>query len=99
MTASPQPSVMLVNPPWMISPGLCVGKSITMATTPVPNRISTNVPRNSATNSANNDALTTLHLPEQVPVPDREVVYQASRGCGNVSLELPLRAAADLKVM
>src|ERR1035438_1878912 len=52
VTPSPQPSVMFVKPPWMVSPGLLEGNSTTMATTPVPNRISTKVPRNSAINSA-----------------------------------------------
>src|SRR5579864_6054008 len=52
VTANPQPRVMLVKPPWMTSPGFFVGNSTTIATTPVPNRMRTNVPRNSARSSA-----------------------------------------------
>src|SRR5580692_3418418 len=36
----------------MVSPGFFEGNNTTMATTPAPSRISTNVPRNSAINSA-----------------------------------------------
>src|SRR5579872_1648839 len=53
VTASPQPIVMLVKPPCTISPGAPVPNSTTMATTPSPNRMSTNVPKNSAINSGN----------------------------------------------
>src|SRR5215469_11470066 len=51
VTASPQPSVMLVYPPCTISPGTPVPNSTTMATTPLPKRINTSVPRNSAISS------------------------------------------------
>jgi hypothetical protein len=48
---------MLVYPPWITSPGVVVGNSTTMATTPAPNRINTKVPRNSAVNSASSENL------------------------------------------
>src|SRR3981081_2045152 len=55
VTPHPHPRVMLVNPPWINSPGVWVGNSTTIATTPVPNRINTRVPRNSAVNSASSE--------------------------------------------
>src|SRR5437016_13840320 len=51
VTARPQPSVMLVKPPCTTSPGVPVPNSTTIATTPLPNKIRTSVPKNSATNS------------------------------------------------
>src|ERR1700752_2963551 len=63
----------------MISPGLCVGNKTTIATTPVPNSISTRVPRNSAANSANKDGFELILSASQAVIWDSEVVYQG--GC------------------
>src|SRR5271157_303281 len=41
----------------MVSPGFLDGNSTTMATTPVPNRIRTRVPKNSANSSARSEGL------------------------------------------
>src|SRR5579864_6645907 len=65
VTANPQPRVMLVKPPWMVSPGFFVGNSTTIATTPVPNRMRTNVPRNSAMSSASRVGLVFMDAPQQ----------------------------------
>src|SRR6266478_2367841 len=54
VTARPQPSVIFVYPPFTISPGAPLPNSTTMATTPFPNKIKTNVPMNSAESSAAN---------------------------------------------
>src|SRR5260370_6499004 len=51
VTASPQANVILVNPPFTISPGTPWPNSTTMATTPFPSRTIRNVPKASAINS------------------------------------------------
>src|SRR5215472_16882979 len=61
----------------MTSPGFFVGNSTTMATTPLPNRMRTNVPRNSATSSAAKPGFEVIASPSETAYVDREVVYQA----------------------
>src|SRR5262245_52168253 len=56
-TARPQPRVTLVKPPLTTSPGTPVLKRVTIATTPLPRAISTNVPRNSASSSPTSGGL------------------------------------------
>src|SRR5579871_621037 len=48
----------------MVSPGLRVGNRATIATTPLPNKISTSVPRNSAANSAHRDGFEFILSPK-----------------------------------
>src|SRR5581483_5493211 len=75
----------------MVSPGLLVGNSRTMATTPFPKRIRTNVPNSSATTSANKDGFEVIVSPRWLP--DREVVYQGwARG---QSLRFPSRSGKN----
>src|SRR5215469_13543412 len=61
----------------MTSPGLFVGNRTTMATTPFPNRMRTNVPRNSATSSAAKPGFEVIASPSETAYVNREVVYQA----------------------
>ena len=51
-----------------------------MATTPVPNRIRTNVPRNSATSSAIRPGFEVIAPPSATALRNSEVVYQAAGG-------------------
>src|SRR5215470_5444947 len=90
VTASPQPMVMLVNPPWMTSPGFFAGNSTTMATTPLPNRIRTNVPRNSARSSAVKPGFEFIESPAETGLVNREVVYQADEGARFIFCETTL---------
>lgn len=56
-----------------------------MATTPVPNRISTNVPRNSATSSAVKPGFEVIAPPSATALRNSEVVYQAGAVSGHFS--------------
>src|SRR5579872_4584024 len=76
----------------MISPGLWEGNSITMAPTPVPNIISTSVPRNSATNSANNEGFEAIASPEPGCGFRPRSSLSSGQKLGNVCLEFPWRA-------
>src|SRR5215472_18770494 len=60
----------------MSSPGFFVGNRTTMATTPLPNRMRTKVPRNSATSSAAKPGFEVIASPSETAYVDREVVYQ-----------------------
>src|SRR5579859_6296510 len=75
VTPRPHPRVMLVKPPWIVSPGFLVGNRTTIATTPVPNRIRTNVPRNSAMSSAVKVGFEVI-APPRTGFRNSEVVYQ-----------------------
>src|SRR5215472_2777567 len=72
----------------MTSPGFFVGNSTTMATTPLPNRMRTNVPRNSATSSAAKPGFEVIASPSETAYVDREVVYQARGPAGLIFFDI-----------
>src|SRR5215467_15083999 len=63
----------------MVSPGFLDGNKTTMATTPVPNKIRTSDPRNSAINSAVSEGFRFIRISARLAFSGREVVYQAAR--------------------
>src|SRR5215469_10689021 len=72
----------------MTSPGFFVGNRTTMATTPLPNRMRTNVPRNSATSSAAKPGFEVIASPSETAYVDREVVYQARGPAGLIFFDI-----------